>query len=137
MVVMVQREVAERMTASPPGMSILGVSIQVYSQATIAFDVPATAFKPRPKVTSSVVLLEPRRVQLLAVAEREAFFELVHAGFHQKRKQLINTLSSGLGLSKPVVTEWLRGAGISPDQRAESIEVETWVALHQQRPDRA
>jgi 16S rRNA (adenine1518-N6/adenine1519-N6)-dimethyltransferase len=134
MVVMVQREVAERMTAVPPGMSILGVAVQLYSRASIAFDVPPTAFKPRPKVTSSVVLLEPFAERRLSAADRQAFFELVHAGFHQKRKQLINTLSNGLDLTKPEVDRWLTEAGVSPDQRAETLDVETWLTLHETRP---
>ncbi len=134
MVVMVQKEVAGRMTASPPGMSILGVSTQLYSEASIAFDVLPPAFKPRPKVTSTVVVLEPRRTELLPAAGREDFFRMVHAGFHQKRKQLINTLSNGLGFSKPVVVAWLASAGVSPEQRAESLGVETWLSLHRQRP---
>jgi len=136
MVVMVQKEVADRMAASPPRMSILGVSIQLYGVATVGFDVPPTAFKPRPKVFSSVVMLEPRNPALLPLGDREDFFQIVHAGFHQKRKQLINTLSAGLSLTKPAVVEWLAGAGVSPDQRAESLDVETWLTLYRQRPGR-
>ncbi len=134
LVVMLQREVAERMAASPPQMSILSVAVQVYASARVAFNVPPTAFKPRPKVESSVLVLEPYQEALLSPEGRESFFSIVHAGFHQKRKQIANTLSTGLGIPKAEVVSWLTSEGIEPDRRAETLSVEDWLTLHRTRP---
>ncbi|MBX3070068.1 MAG: ribosomal RNA small subunit methyltransferase A [Thermomicrobiales bacterium] len=134
MVVMLQREVAERMAAKPGDLSLLGVAVQLYAHPTLAFHVPPSAFKPRPKVESTVLVLEPHAHPLLEEAERAAFFEVLHAGFHQKRKQLANTLSSGLDLPKAATIVWLEENGIDPTRRAESLSVEEWLTLVRSRP---
>jgi 16S rRNA (adenine1518-N6/adenine1519-N6)-dimethyltransferase len=134
MVVMLQKEVAQRMTAKPPKMSLLGVAVQVYAHPRMVFDVPPGAFKPRPGVISSVVLLEKRAEPLIAPEDRLGFFEITRAGFQQRRKQLVNSLGSGLGLSKDATTLWLSSAGIQPEQRAEAVGVDEWVALMKTDP---
>jgi 16S rRNA (adenine1518-N6/adenine1519-N6)-dimethyltransferase len=134
MVGMVQKEVAERMVAMPPEMSILALAVQIYAEPRIAFDVPPGAFVPRPKVTSSVVVLDRRRVPLVPPADREAFFDLVHAAFHQKRKQLANTISTGMSCPKSQVTDWLLRAGIDPTRRAETLAIQEWLALLAEGP---
>ena len=93
---MVQREVALRMAAKPPDLLILGVAMQVYAEVSVLFDVPPDAFVPRPKVFSSVVLLQRHRVPVIEPSEREAFFRLVTAGFAQKRKTVLNSLAAAL-----------------------------------------
>jgi 16S rRNA (adenine1518-N6/adenine1519-N6)-dimethyltransferase len=128
LVVMVQREVAERMVAAPPAMSFLSVLIQFFALPRIAFRVGAGAFTPPPKVESAVVVLE-RREPPLPRSEWESFFRLVQAGFAQRRKQLANALASELGLDKETVRELLRTAGIEPTRRAETLTLEEWLRL--------
>jgi 16S rRNA (adenine1518-N6/adenine1519-N6)-dimethyltransferase len=126
---MVQREVAQRIAASPPDLSILGVAIQVYAEATILFDVPPDAFVPRPKVFSSVVLLDRRAAPLIDNAERKPFFRLVNAGFAQKRKTVLNSLAGALPADRESMRTMLEAAGIDPMRRAETISVEEWIRL--------
>ncbi|MCS7052053.1 MAG: 16S rRNA (adenine(1518)-N(6)/adenine(1519)-N(6))-dimethyltransferase RsmA, partial [Thermomicrobium sp.] len=120
LVVMVQREVAERMVASPPHMSFLSVLIQFFARPRIAFRVGPGAFRPPPKVESAVVVLEPRNPPLPR-DEWEAFFATVRAGFAQRRKQLLNALSTGLRIDKSRLRQLLERAAIAPDRRAETL----------------
>jgi 16S rRNA (adenine1518-N6/adenine1519-N6)-dimethyltransferase len=136
--VMVQREVAQRMAAKPPDMGLLSVAVQFYGEARIAFRVPPGAFRPPPKVDSAVVHIrvygqDDKPVQPTSEA---GFFRVVQAGFSQKRKQLVNTLASGLGLPKGVARHMLESAGISPDRRAETLSLAEWAALERRVVDR-
>jgi 16S rRNA (adenine1518-N6/adenine1519-N6)-dimethyltransferase len=131
MTVMVQKEVAERIAASPPHMSILGVAAQFYATPRIAFTVTADVFFPRPDVESAVLDLVPRSEALLPMDQRETFFRVVNAGFRQKRKQVANSLSAELVLPKPDMQALLLSSGIDPSRRAETISVEEWVRLSQ------
>lgn len=126
---MVQREVGLRIAANPPDMSILGVAVQVYATAQLLFDVPPEAFVPKPKVFSSVVLLERRTTPLIEQTERKAFFRLVTAGFAQKRKTVLNSLSAALPADRETMRGLLEQCGIDPMRRAETLSVEDWVAL--------
>jgi 16S rRNA (adenine1518-N6/adenine1519-N6)-dimethyltransferase len=130
MTVMVQKEVAQRLTASPPDMSVLSVATQFLGRPRIAFTVAPTVFIPPPKVDSAVIRLDRRETEL----PRELwprFFRIVHAGFHQRRKNLANSLSHALGAPKPAVEQWLRATGIDPIRRAETLRIDEWVALTQ------
>ncbi len=129
MVLTVQWEVARRMSASPPKMSLLAVSVQVYGEAEVLFRVPAGAFYPPPKVDSGVVRIRRRPVPLVPPDERKRFFRVVKAGFSQRRKQLHNALSGGLGLPSSEVKEAMLRAGIQPRRRAETLSVEEWLRL--------
>ena len=131
---MVQREVGQRMTAVPPDLSLLGVSVQVYATARILFEVPPEAFVPKPRVTSSVVLLEQRPAPLIEPAERAAFFRLVTAGFAQKRKTILNSLAAALPADREQMRVTLEATGIDPMRRAETLAVEEWVRLLQALP---
>jgi 16S rRNA (adenine1518-N6/adenine1519-N6)-dimethyltransferase len=126
---MVQREVAHRMAAEPPDLSILGVAMQVYAEVSVLFDVPPDAFVPRPKVFSSVVLLERRGVPLIERSQREAFFHLVTAGFAQKRKTVLNSLAAALPVDRESMRSILEATGIDPMRRAETISVPDWIEL--------
>ena len=129
--VMVQREVAERMVASPPQMSMLAVAVQFYGKPRLVFRVPPGAFNPPPKVDSAVVHIEvygPEERPVQPRSER-GFFRVAQAGFGQKRKQLANTLSSGLSLDKSHVTAQLEQAGIDPTRRAETLTLTDWAAI--------
>lgn len=126
---MVQREVALRMTADPPDMSILGVAIQVYASAQLIFDVPPEAFVPKPKVDSSVVMLHRHQQPSIEPTERETFFRLVNAGFAQKRKTVLNSLAAALPAERDFVRTLLEQSEIDPLRRAETLSVSDWVTL--------
>lgn len=126
--VMLQREVAERIVAEPPRMSVLSVAVQFYAAGRIAFEVPPTVFIPPPAVESAVLLLEVRPPPL-PVADRVRFFRIVNAGFRQKRKQVANSLAAELDLTKSDVNAWLAATGIDPMRRAQTLAVNEWVSL--------
>lgn len=129
MVLTVQWEVARRLTAAPPRMSLLSVSVQVYGRAEMLFRIPAGAFYPPPKVDSGVVRIKRYHSPLVLPERREHFFRVVKAGFSQRRKQLHNSLSGGLRMSSESVGEVLRQAGIQPSRRAETLSIEEWIRL--------
>jgi 16S rRNA (adenine1518-N6/adenine1519-N6)-dimethyltransferase len=130
-VVMVQKEVAERICATPGDLSLLAVSVQFYALPRIVQRVPAGAFYPAPKVDSAVLRLEVRPQPAVTTVSPIEFFRVVRAGFGQKRKQLANSLSAGLKLPKPAVQEALMRAAIDPTRRAETLTLDEWGALTQ------
>lgn len=121
MVLTVQKEVAERLTAVPPNMSLLAVSAQVYGPVQQAATLKAGAFWPRPDVDSAVIRLDI----LHQPADEEIFFRVARAGFSQKRKQLHNNLRQ-LGLGKPEIAQILLAAGVDGRRRAETLSLEEW-----------
>lgn len=127
-VLLVQKEVAQRIAAEPGDMSILAVSAQIYATATLGNIVPAEMFTPPPKVDSQVVVLKTAESWVTPDNEK-AFFRLVKAGFSSKRKKLRSSLSAGLGISKEQAEALCAKAGISADWRAESLSTAQWVAL--------
>jgi len=129
MVFLVQREVAERIAAKPSRMSILAVSVQFYGDPQIIAVVPRTSFFPAPKVDSSILKIKVYREPIFKV-ERKLFFRIVRAGFSEKRKQLINSLSGGLKLDREVTEDWLKRAKVNPQARAESLTMEDWHNLY-------
>jgi 16S rRNA (adenine1518-N6/adenine1519-N6)-dimethyltransferase len=131
MVVTVQREVAERIVAAPPDMSLLAVSVQFYGQPHIVARIAAGAFCPPPKVDSAVVRIDVGKQPTVTLGEgidEAVFFRTVRAGFSQKRKMLRNALSAGLGLPPVRVEEALARAGIDPRRRAETLGLQEWAA---------
>lgn len=128
-VVLVQKEVAARICAQPGDLSLLAVSVQYYAEPTLVQQVPASAFYPPPKVDSAVLRLDVRPVPAVADVAVDAFFRVVRAGFSQKRKQLANTLSAGLHLSKADVIATLERLGIDPKRRAETLTLAEWGLL--------
>ena len=115
LVLTVQREVAERMVASPPDMSLLALGVQFYATARIVEHIPAGAFYPKPKVDSAVVRLERRPEPVVSGVTAEAFFRAARAGFSQPRKQLRNSLAAGMAVPPAKAEAWLTGAGIAPN----------------------
>jgi 16S rRNA (adenine1518-N6/adenine1519-N6)-dimethyltransferase len=122
----VQQEVAERITAVPPNMSLLAVSVQFYGRAVVAHTIKAGAFWPRPDVDSAVVRIDVN--EDLTRVDEAAFFHVARAGFSQKRKQLQNNLRR-LGLDKRAVQAALDAAGIDGRRRAETLTIEEWLTL--------
>ena len=129
LVLTVQREVAERMVASPPDMSLLALGVQFYATARIVEHIPAGAFYPKPKVDSAVVRLERRPEPVVSGVTAEAFFRAARAGFSQPRKQLRNSLAAGLAVPPATAEAWLTSAGIAPQRRAETLTLPEWGAL--------
>ncbi|MEO5952219.1 MAG: 16S rRNA (adenine(1518)-N(6)/adenine(1519)-N(6))-dimethyltransferase RsmA [Chloroflexia bacterium] len=131
--VMVQREVADRMTAQPPDMSILAVAVQFYGNPRTVFRVPPGAFRPPPKIDSAVVHIEVYSAEDRPVrpSSERAFFKVVQAGFSQKRKQLVNTIAQGLDLPKDSARDMLEKAKVEPTRRAETLTLQEWAALEQ------
>lgn len=128
-VLLVQKEVAERLAAGPGNMSILGLSAQLFAEVSLGDVVPAEFFTPPPKVDSQVVIMRTRRTPYLTDVSEQDFFRVVKAGFSEKRKKLRSSLSGGLKISKDKAEDLLSAAGISPDVRAEAISLDQWVTL--------
>lgn len=131
-VVMVQREVAQRMVARPPHMNLLAVSVQFFAQPHIMRTIAAGAFYPPPKVDSAVVRLNVFDQTRLPTPQIDRFFEIVRAGFGERRKQLRNSLAHGLGLEIDTVLAAMNHAGISSSRRAETLALDEWVTLARQ-----
>jgi 16S rRNA (adenine1518-N6/adenine1519-N6)-dimethyltransferase len=132
MVVTVQREVAQRLVARPGDMSLLAVSVRFYGQPRIVAQAPPGAFYPPPGVSSAVVRIDPYDHPPTAVDDVEAFFDVVRAGFAQRRKQLRNSLSQGLNLPVEKVVEALHRCGLSEKQRAQELSVVQWARLYRE-----
>jgi 16S rRNA (adenine1518-N6/adenine1519-N6)-dimethyltransferase len=129
LIVMLQKEVAESMTAPEGELGLLGVSVQVYARARKLFNVPPRAFYPPPRVTSAVVRLDVRESALVGPDERDRFFRVVRAGFSAPRKQLRNSLAQGLGLPPVAVADAIEAEGLRPDLRPQQLRVEDWLSL--------
>ena len=128
-VLLVQKEVAERIAAEPGDMSILAISAQVYATTSLGIEVPRQYFTPPPKVDSQVVILKTHDKPLVASEDESAFFRVVKAGFSAKRKKLRSSLSGGLNMEKPDVEIMLKSRGISVDLRAEDLSIDQWKLL--------
>ena len=129
LVLMVQKEVAQRICTKPPDMSILAVSVQFYAKAEIISFVSKKSFWPQPKVDSAIIKIIPRKSALPIRVNSLLFFKVVRAGFSQPRKQLANNFSKKLGIDKIKVREWLLKNKIQPTQRAETLNLEDWINL--------
>ena len=128
MILMVQKEVAQRICAKPPDMSLLAVSVQFYAKPEIISFVSKKSFWPSPKVDSAIIRIIPKEM-LWRSDLRNLFFKVVKAGFSHPRKQLINNLSKELKMDKEKVKIWLLKNDIQPNQRAETLTVENWINL--------
>lgn len=126
-VLMVQKEVAQRICAKPPDMSILAVSVQVYAKPKIITYAPRSSFWPQPKVDSAILRIVPTDKN--AEVNLSEFFRIVKAGFLSPRKQLLNNLSRGLDMSRDKTREWLLSSLIAPQRRAETLSIEEWTRL--------
>ena len=128
MILMVQKEVAERICAKAGEMSILAVSVQYYAKPEYLFTVPKNAFEPVPKVESALIKISNLKSQI-SNFERKNFFRIVRSGFSAKRKTLANNLSSSLQIDKKEIEEKLTTIGFSKNTRAQELGVEDWKKL--------
>jgi 16S rRNA (adenine1518-N6/adenine1519-N6)-dimethyltransferase len=129
MTVMLQREVAERLIAEPPGMSLLTLARVIHAEADLVFNVPPDAFWPEPNVESSVIHLRLREVPLLNPGQSDAVFRLATMAFQRKRKTIGNGLSQGLGQPKAHIEAALTRAGIDPSLRPQNLDVHDWLTI--------
>ena len=132
MVLMVQREVAERIAAPPGKMSYLSVFVQYHARVRVAFRVPPAAFEPEPAVDSAVIVAEPFDADdRLGADEEEQLWRVVQAGFRERRKMLHNVLTRQLPVEAARVDAALAAAGIAPDRRPQMLAVGEWLALNE------
>ncbi|MDH5508179.1 MAG: 16S rRNA (adenine(1518)-N(6)/adenine(1519)-N(6))-dimethyltransferase, partial [Anaerolineae bacterium] len=129
LVLTVQKEVAQRICASPGKLSLLALSVQVYGEPRLVRTIPAGAFYPPPTIDSAVVRVDLYPEPLIPDASLDLFFRLARAGFSQKRKTLRNALSAGMAWSKDQADAHLRAAGIDPMRRAQSLTIDEWACL--------
>jgi 16S rRNA (adenine1518-N6/adenine1519-N6)-dimethyltransferase len=130
--VIVQREVAERIVASPGGKDygVLSIACQLYTRPYIARIVSPTCFRPAPNVYSAIVHLPVREHLGLSARERAIFFEIVNAAFQQRRKKIVNSLTGAIsGLQRDLLLELFSASDISPDSRPEKISIDKYIVL--------
>lgn len=128
-VLLVQKEVAERLAASPGDMSVLAISAQLFAEVSLGEVVGKKLFTPPPQVDSQVVVLHTRTQSLVDASSQQLFFQIVKAGFSEKRKKLRSSLSGGFHIDKEQTESWLLRAGISPDARAQDLSIAQWKQL--------
>jgi 16S rRNA (adenine1518-N6/adenine1519-N6)-dimethyltransferase len=129
MVVMVQKEVARKITAAPGDMSILSVSVQLYGKPEIIGYVPARYFFPEPKVDSAILKIDIYKEPIVSVPDVKTLFKVVRAGFSSKRKQVLNSLAQGLRISRSDALLLLDKSEIDPQRRAQTLNLEEWARL--------
>lgn len=131
-VLMVQREVAERIAARPGGLSYLAIFVQYHAEPRLLRRVPAAAFEPPPAVESAVLELRVRPAGdpgRLPLAMEEDLWRLVQAGFRERRKMLHNVLPRQLPIEPARTSAALAAAGIAPERRPQTLGVGEWIAL--------
>lgn len=133
MVLMIQKEVGERVVASAGELSILGISVQLFADAEIMAVVPKTSFWPVPKVDSVILKIIPKK-KYPKIKDEKLFFRIVKVAFAGKRKQIHNTLATGFNLSKEQVRSWLEGSNIDHSARPQDLELTQWEALYVNYP---
>lgn len=132
LVIMIQKEVADRLQAAPGGKDYgsLSVAVQYYTIPEIVCRVPRTVFYPAPEVDSTVIKLTVRDQPPVQVLNEQDFFTVVRASFAQRRKTILNSLfGSGLGRSKEQWLKTLTDAGIDPGRRGETLSLEEFASL--------
>ena len=127
--VMVQKEVAERICAKIGEMSLLAVSVQYYGEPKIISKVSKGNFWPSPKVDSAILYIKTKASQSMGVINDERFFDIVRAGFKNKRKQLWRNLAIGLDLEKDFVKKVLQEISGNEKIRAQDLSIDHWRQL--------
>lgn len=135
MVLLVQREVAQRIAAKAGSLSVLAHSVQIYGKPEIVAMVPPTSFIPAPAVTSAVLRITLYPQPVVDVDNIDNMFRIIKAGFLQARKKLSNALPTGLAamgrrIERDAALKALEDAGISPDRRAETVTIDEWATLY-------
>lgn len=128
---MMQKEVAQRLTAMPSTKDYgsLTLAVEYYAKTRILLNVPLTVFYPKPKVDSSVVLFEIRTTPAVKTDHEKEMFTLIRAAFSTRRKTLINTLSASLGLDKEKIKHGLANMDLDINIRGEALNLEQFAQL--------
>jgi 16S rRNA (adenine1518-N6/adenine1519-N6)-dimethyltransferase len=135
MVVMVQKEVAERVVASPGHMSLLSVAVQLYGSPEIIQTVSRENFWPQPDVDSAILRIRSigqdhhGYIKMLGPTKEKNFFRIVRMGFSARRKQLHNNLAAGLQLDDAAVRTLLSQCSVDPAARAQALSIEEWIKI--------
>lgn len=129
-VLLVQKEVAQRIAAGPGSMSILAVSLQLFYEVKLGQLVPAELFTPPPKVDSQVVIMTRRSEPLFKDLDASKFMQIVRAGFSSPRKKLRSSLSAGLQLTKEETDQLLAEAEVNGNLRAQRLSLKQWHAIY-------
>ncbi|MCA9349891.1 ribosomal RNA small subunit methyltransferase A [Candidatus Saccharibacteria bacterium] len=128
LILLIQREVAQRIVAPQGQLSVLAIMVGYYADAEIIFDISPDKFSPPPRVYSSLIKIRPTKKSIQELDYQE-LMRLVKAGFSQKRKKLKNSLSSGLAQPISRIEQWLAEAGIDGNKRAQELGLEDWGRL--------
>lgn len=134
MIIMMQKEVADRITASPSTKAYgsLSIAIQYYMDTDIAMIVPKTVFMPQPNVESAVLRLTRKETPLAEVKDENFLFQVSRGSFVQRRKTILNNLQTSLPdgkAKKDLIVETLHSVGIDPGRRGETLTVEEFAKL--------
>jgi 16S rRNA (adenine1518-N6/adenine1519-N6)-dimethyltransferase len=135
LVILIQWEVAQRITATAGNLSVLAHSVQIYAQPEIVARVPAGSFFPQPAVDSAILRLQVYSTPAAAVDSINALFRVIKAGFLQPRKKLSNALPGGLAamgqrIPRETAVAALEAAGVAPERRAETVTLEEWTRMY-------
>lgn len=128
-VMTIQKEVAQRIVASPPHMNLLGLAVQWYAQAEVIATVTKGNFRPVPKVDSAIVKITPQTLDPEKARLTPFLFKIAHASFSGKRKQLLNSLANGLGISKTDLEKIFRKIDFDGQRRPETLSIPEWLKL--------
>ncbi len=129
-VLLVQKEVAERICAEPGEMSVLSVSVQLYGKPEIVGIVPKESFFPSPKIDSAILkIVISSQLSVVSREQERTFFRCVHIGFASRRKTLANNLSAGYHIDKKTASDIIEAIGLRPDVRAQNLSVNDWLKL--------
>jgi len=129
MTLLIQKEVAERITAEPGQLSILALSVQYYAYAKIVGIVERHKFWPSPNVDSAIITIT-RRPKPAFPADATKLFRIIKAGFGERRKQLKNSLAGGLNADGEAITRVLAQANIEATRRAQELTLDDWKRLY-------
>ena len=129
-VLLVQKEVAQRVASGPGDMSLISVAVQLSYEVSLGRVVQAKLFMPPPKVDSQILILARRDEPMFADADAKKLLHIVKAGFANRRKTLLNSLSAGLQLPKDQTTALIEQAGVKLSVRAQELSLDDWHSLY-------
>ncbi|HYF05459.1 MAG TPA: 16S rRNA (adenine(1518)-N(6)/adenine(1519)-N(6))-dimethyltransferase RsmA [Patescibacteria group bacterium] len=132
MVLLMQKEVAENLTANEGDLNILGISVQLYGKVEYVKRVPSDSFYPVPKVDSAIVKIDLRQKSPFLIKDERQFFRVLKACFLGKRKQIHNTLKNNLKLDELTVQELLSNIEIDPKTRPQQLSIQKWIELSEE-----